>query len=185
MSHLEVCAGADRNGGRALEADADFEHRDIVGRTHADQRGLVIAAVGQLDRGIRRPLDHMKVGNDMTGVIPDETRTRPARHGKDVARPGIAHQLGRRDVDHRCSGLLEQFDGGLFISGQIATRRDGALSGLARTEPGLDGGQELPEQHECGNARSDEEPPPDEMIRSWALWVRIVVSYGGGSFRVI
>ena len=51
----EVCAGADRNGGRALETDADFEHRDIVGRTHADQRGLVIAAVGQFDSGLRRP----------------------------------------------------------------------------------------------------------------------------------
>src|SRR5690554_893270 len=127
----------------------------------------------------------MKVGNDVTGVIPDETRTRPAWHGKDVARPSIAHQLGRRDVDYRCSGLLEQFDGGLFISGQIATRRNGALGGFARTEPGLDGGQKLPEQHECGNASGDEEPPPDELIRSWALWVRIVVSHGGGSFRVI
>ena len=71
------------------------------------------------------------------------------------------------------------------ISGQIATRRDGAFGGFARTEPGLDGGQELPEQHECGNASGDEEPPPDELIRSWALWVRIVVSHGGGSFRVI
>jgi hypothetical protein len=63
-------------------------------------------------------------------------------------------------------GILEQFDGGLFVSGQIATRRHGALCRFARTEPGLDGGQELPQQHECGNARSDEEPAPDEMIRS-------------------
>src|SRR5690606_19949552 len=112
-------------------------------------------------------------------------RARPERKGKDVARPGMANQLERLNVDHRCSGLLEQFDGGLFISGQIATRRDGALGSFARTEPGLDGGQKLPEQHECGNASGDEEPPPDELIRSWALWVRIVVSHGGGSFRVI
>src|SRR5690606_7357566 len=66
------------------------------------------------------------------------------------------------------------------LRGQIATRRDGALGGFARTEPGLDGGQELPEQPECGNASSDEEPPPDELIQNWGLWVRIGVSHEGG-----
>ncbi|WP_327021625.1 hypothetical protein [Kluyvera ascorbata] len=33
------------------------------------------------------------------------------------------------------------------------------------TEPGFDGGQELPQQHECGDAASDDEPAPDESIR--------------------
>nr|QTX14202.1 hypothetical protein [Klebsiella pneumoniae] len=30
---------------------------------------------------------------------------------------------------------------------------------------GFDGGQELPQQHECGDAASDDEPAPDESIR--------------------
>jgi hypothetical protein len=90
----------------------------------------------------------VEVGDDVAGVVPDKARASAARHGEDVARPDVAYQLCGGDVDHRGARFLEQFDGGFLVRRQIATRRHGAICRLARTEPGLDGGQELPQQHE-------------------------------------
>jgi hypothetical protein len=73
------------------------------------------------------------------------------------------------DVDHRGARFFEQFDGGFLVRRQIATRHHGAFCCLARTEPGLDGRQKLPQQHERGNTGGDEEPAPDEAVRRGAL----------------
>ena len=44
----EVCAGADRNGGRALETDADLEHGDVVRWARPTSASLVVAAIGEV-----------------------------------------------------------------------------------------------------------------------------------------
>ncbi|OUC57323.1 hypothetical protein MWQ_19074, partial [Acinetobacter seifertii] len=101
----------------------------------------------------------------MAGIVPDEAGAGAARHGKDIARPDVTHQLRRGDVNHRPARFLEQLDGGLLVCRQITTRCHRALGRFARTEPGFDGRQELPQQHECGDAASDDEPAPDESVR--------------------
>lgn len=140
------------------------------------QCGLVVAAVGQFDGGFGRALDDVEVSDDVAGVVPDEARASAARHGEDVARPDIAYQLCGSDVDHRGARFLEQFDGGFLVRRQIATRRHGAFCRLARTEPGLDGGQKLPQQHERGNAGGDEEPATDKVVL-WRARVRVGVAH--------
>ncbi|GCT01002.1 hypothetical protein HmCms170_01461 [Escherichia coli] len=91
LTHLEVGTGADRHGRRALEADANLEYRDVVRRTSANERSLIIATVGQFDRGRRCPLDHVEVGHHVAGIVPDEAGAGAARHGKDIARPDVTH----------------------------------------------------------------------------------------------
>ncbi len=164
LPDLEVGTGAHRHSGRALEADADLEHGDVVLGAGAHQRSLIIATVGQFDRGRRCPLDDVEVGHHVAGIVPDEAGAGAARHGKDIARPDVTHQLRRGDVNHRPARFLEQLDGGLLVCRQITTRCHRALGRFARTEPGFDGRQELPQQHECGDAASDEEPAPDESV---------------------
>ncbi len=165
LPDLEVGTGAHRYSGRALEADADLEHGDVVLGAGAHQRSLIIATVGQFDRGRRCPLDDVEVGHHVAGIVPDEAGAGAARHGKDIARPDVTHQLSRGDVNHRPARFLEQLDGGLLVCRQITTRCHRSLGRFARTEPGFDGRQELPQQHECGDAASDDEPAPDESVR--------------------
>jgi hypothetical protein len=58
------------------------------------------------------PLDDVEVGHHVAGIVPDEAGAGAARHGKDIARPDVTHQLRRGDVNHRPARFLEQFDGG-------------------------------------------------------------------------
>ncbi|MCY1435061.1 hypothetical protein D9M71_511410 [compost metagenome] len=91
LPHLEIGTGAHRHRRRALEADANLEYRDVVRRTGANERSLIIATVGQFDRGRRCPLDHVEVGHHVAGIVPDEAGAGAARHGKDIARPDVTH----------------------------------------------------------------------------------------------
>ncbi len=81
-------------GGR-LKPTPILSTGDVVRWARPHQRGLVVAAIGEFDRGFRSTLDDVEVGDDVAGIVPDKARTGAARHGKDIACPDVAHTAAR------------------------------------------------------------------------------------------
>lgn len=60
----------------------------------------VFGAIARFSEDVDITLDYrgldgtfVEVGHNVAGIVPDEAGAGAARHGKDIARPDVAHQL--------------------------------------------------------------------------------------------
>jgi hypothetical protein len=124
LADAQVVARADRHRFERLAGRADEQHGDVMSLARTHQRGRIVPAVRELDRGLGRAGDDVHVRDDVPLLVPHEARAGAARHARDVARPEIDDAVARGDVDHRPLPRLEHADVLLLLRGQRAARRD-------------------------------------------------------------
>ena len=127
LADLEVVGGSDRDRGRQRPGVVDPDHREVVVRRGPHELRSQDLARGQADREAAGAFDHVIVGDDVAGGVPDET-------GPGLRRAVLALQLrferaaGARahDLHHRRRGALEDVDARAFDVRQRTARLDRA-----------------------------------------------------------
>ena len=78
----------------------NLQHRHIVIGIGADNCSLMFCPVGQRDRDRIGPIDHVKIGDDVSLLVPDKSRPGPLRGLQEIERPGVSLNRRIRDEDH-------------------------------------------------------------------------------------
>src|SRR5260370_19602577 len=85
---------------------------------------------GKPDHHIRRAVDHMVVGDDIAGAVPDKSGS--GLHARTVLIKDISAALPPYDLHDRRRDSLEQCGDGLLGIGEVTARRDSAWRGLGQ-----------------------------------------------------
>src|SRR5689334_4431470 len=158
LAHLKVVAGADGNGLRRLRRNADAKHSDVVHGARADERGRVVAPIRKPDVGRSGAGDDVQVGDDVTFVVPDESRAGAARDGENIARPVVHYTLARRDVHDGGFRGFEYGNVALLIGREFTARCDGTGRRFGAAEPVHHIRREIPERQQAEGTQESDVP---------------------------
>ena len=98
----------------------ELVHRDdldvLVGAAIEPALLLVV----DFDRDLRLAFDHVKVGDHVAAIVPDETGAAAFRDGEHVAGPAVHHLFLGGNEHHRIACALKERDGRFFVRAQLA-----------------------------------------------------------------
>src|SRR3982074_2934177 len=124
LPDLEVRRAPDRDRLRKIVHAGEPNDREIVMRRKADVRRLDGLSRCQTYRKGFRPLHDMVIGDDVAGLVPDESGAGSDFRLIGGRRRRLVAAAAADDVDHRWRNALEDFDGRFLIVREAPARLD-------------------------------------------------------------
>src|ERR1051326_1332866 len=100
LSHMQIMRCPDREGRERLFRRTNLQYRHIMVGICADEGGLMLGPIGQRHGNRIRPVYHMKIGDDMSLFVPDESGPGTLWNFKEIERPGVSLNRRIRNKNH-------------------------------------------------------------------------------------